>query len=77
MLENPEGNIKHLKEMLQICKNGDRYMLDLGLKSILAVFKDTLPGYIILIFTHVNTIFIHLCYLTVYCLSLREQHHDI
>ncbi|KAJ0941991.1 putative nucleolar complex-associated protein [Helianthus annuus] len=31
MLENPEGNIKHLKQMLQICKNEDRYILDIGL----------------------------------------------
>ncbi|KAM0063566.1 putative nucleolar complex-associated protein [Helianthus debilis subsp. tardiflorus] len=44
MLENPEGNIKNLKEMLQICKDGDRYILDLGLKSLLAVFKDIIPG---------------------------------
>lgn len=44
MLMDPEGNIKFLKEMLQICKDGDRDILILGLKSLLAVFKDVIPG---------------------------------
>ncbi|KAI3810088.1 hypothetical protein L1987_19696 [Smallanthus sonchifolius] len=44
MLMDPEGNIKSLKEMLQICKDGDRDILILGLKSLLAVFKDIIPG---------------------------------
>ncbi|XP_076900233.1 nucleolar complex-associated protein 3-like [Bidens hawaiensis] len=44
MLEDPEGNIKHLREMFKICKEGDRYILELGLKSLLAVFKDIIPG---------------------------------
>nr|XP_043622694.1 nucleolar complex protein 3 homolog [Erigeron canadensis] len=44
MLMDPEGNIKNLKEMLQICKEGDQDILILGLKSLLAVFKDIIPG---------------------------------
>ncbi|KAK9056872.1 hypothetical protein SSX86_024236 [Deinandra increscens subsp. villosa] len=44
MLMDPEGNIKSLKEMLQICKDGDHDILILGLKSLLAVFKDIIPG---------------------------------
>ncbi|KAL8205655.1 hypothetical protein R6Q57_009206 [Mikania cordata] len=44
MFMDPEGNIKSLKEMLQICKDGDRVILILGLKSLLAVFKDIIPG---------------------------------
>ncbi|KAK1440112.1 hypothetical protein QVD17_05937 [Tagetes erecta] len=44
MLMDPEGNIKSLKDMLQICKDGDRDILVLGLKSLLAVFKDIIPG---------------------------------
>ncbi|PWA67388.1 binding protein [Artemisia annua] len=44
MLMDPEGNIKNLKEMLQICKGGDQEILILGLKSLVAVFKDIIPG---------------------------------
>ncbi|KAI3510069.1 hypothetical protein L1887_25596 [Cichorium endivia] len=44
MLTDPEGNIKSLKEMLQICKDGDQEISILGLKSLLAVFKDIIPG---------------------------------
>ncbi|KAJ9562603.1 hypothetical protein OSB04_007763 [Centaurea solstitialis] len=44
MLTDPEGNIKSLKEMLQICKDGDQTTSMLGLKSLLAVFKDIIPG---------------------------------
>lgn len=44
MLTDPEGNIKSLKEMLQICKDGDQATSILGLKSLLAVFKDIIPG---------------------------------
>nr|GEW56984.1 nucleolar complex protein 3 homolog [Tanacetum cinerariifolium] len=44
MLMDPEGNIKNLKEMLQICKGGDQVILILGLKSLVAVFKDIIPG---------------------------------
>lgn len=49
MLMDPEGNIKLLKEMLQICKDKDQELSILGLKSLLAVFKDIIPGYIYLI----------------------------
>ncbi|XP_071697229.1 nucleolar complex-associated protein 3 [Rutidosis leptorrhynchoides] len=44
MLMDPEGNIKNLKEMLQICKDSDQDLMILGLKSMLAVFKDIIPG---------------------------------
>ncbi|XAR56909.1 hypothetical protein NMG60_11037554 [Bertholletia excelsa] len=45
LLTDPEANIKSLKEMLQICKDGDHAIAVLGLKSLLAVFKDIIPGY--------------------------------
>uniref|UniRef100_A0A2P2JZB5 Uncharacterized protein MANES_14G011200 n=3 Tax=Rhizophora mucronata TaxID=61149 RepID=A0A2P2JZB5_RHIMU len=45
LLEDPESNIKLLKEMLQFCKNGDPTIVKLGLLSLLAVFKDIIPGY--------------------------------
>ena len=50
MLMDPEGNIKNLKEMLQICKAGDQEILILGLKSLVAVFKDIIPGYDLMMF---------------------------
>ncbi|GJU06040.1 nucleolar complex protein 3 [Tanacetum coccineum] len=43
MLMDPKGNIKNLKEMLQICKGGDQEILILGLKSLVVVFKDIIP----------------------------------
>ncbi|KAH7654454.1 nucleolar complex protein 3 [Dioscorea alata] len=45
LLENPEANIKSLKEMLQICDDEDPNVVKLGLLSLLAVFKDIIPGY--------------------------------
>ncbi|PSR95581.1 Nucleolar complex protein [Actinidia chinensis var. chinensis] len=45
LLMDPEDNIKSLKEMLQISKDGDHAIAVLGLKSLLAVFKDIIPGY--------------------------------
>ncbi|KAL7217545.1 hypothetical protein ACSBR2_010911 [Camellia fascicularis] len=45
LLTDPESNIKSLKEMLQISKDGDHAIAVLGLKSLLAVFKDIIPGY--------------------------------
>ncbi|KAL3503741.1 hypothetical protein ACH5RR_038190 [Cinchona calisaya] len=45
LLVDPESNIKSLREMLQIAKDGDHSIIILGLKSLLAVFKDILPGY--------------------------------
>ena len=44
LLVDPESNIKSLREMLQIAKDGDHSIVILGLKSLLAVFKDILPG---------------------------------
>ncbi|KAH6777143.1 binding protein [Perilla frutescens var. hirtella] len=45
LLTDPESNIKHVKEMLEISKDGDSDVVILGLKSLLAVFKDIIPGY--------------------------------
>ncbi|XP_047333626.1 nucleolar complex-associated protein 3 [Impatiens glandulifera] len=45
LLMDPESNIKSLKEMLQICNKGDHSITVIGLKSLLAVFKDIIPGY--------------------------------
>lgn len=44
LLADPESNIKHVKEMLEISKDGDSAIVILGLKSLLAVFKDIIPG---------------------------------
>ncbi|KAI4302238.1 hypothetical protein MLD38_038012 [Melastoma candidum] len=45
LLADPESNIKSLKEMLLICKDDDHSIVKLGLLSLLAVFKDIIPGY--------------------------------
>lgn len=45
LLENPESNIKSLKELLHICSDEDHNIIKLGLMSLLAVFKDIIPGY--------------------------------
>lgn len=45
LLTDPESNIKLLKEMLQISKEKDPSIVKLGLLSLLAVFKDIIPGY--------------------------------
>ncbi|XP_010256444.1 PREDICTED: nucleolar complex protein 3 homolog [Nelumbo nucifera] len=45
LLADPESNIKFLKEMLQISKDEDHNIVKLGLLSLLAVFKDIIPGY--------------------------------
>ncbi|KAG5550866.1 hypothetical protein RHGRI_009338 [Rhododendron griersonianum] len=45
LLMDPESNVKSLKEMLQISKDEDHSVAVLGLKSLLAVFKDIIPGY--------------------------------
>ncbi|CAN4092491.1 unnamed protein product [Withania somnifera] len=45
LLTDPELNIKSLKDMLEITKDGDRDILVLALKSLLAVFRDIIPGY--------------------------------
>ncbi|XP_050224679.1 nucleolar complex-associated protein 3 [Mercurialis annua] len=45
LLADPESNIKSLKEMFQFCKDADHSIVKLGLLSLLAVFKDIIPGY--------------------------------
>ncbi|XP_011022099.1 PREDICTED: nucleolar complex protein 3 homolog isoform X1 [Populus euphratica] len=45
LLADPESNIKSLKEMLQFCHDDDDAIIKLGLLSLLAVFKDIIPGY--------------------------------
>ncbi|CAJ1979347.1 unnamed protein product [Sphenostylis stenocarpa] len=45
LLTDPESNIKFLKEMVQISKDNDQTIVKLGLLSLLAVFKDIVPGY--------------------------------
>lgn len=44
LLADPESNIKSLKEMLEVCKDDDYSIVKLGLLSLLAVFKDIIPG---------------------------------
>lgn len=45
LLENPESSIISLKELLQICNDEDHNIVVLGLFSLLAVFRDIIPGY--------------------------------
>ncbi|KAL6514033.1 hypothetical protein OROHE_019489 [Orobanche hederae] len=45
LLADPESNIKNIKEMLEISKDGESAIVILGLKSLLAVFRDIIPGY--------------------------------
>lgn len=45
LLENPESCIGSLKELLDICNDKDHNIIVLGLFSLLAVFKDIIPGY--------------------------------
>lgn len=44
LLSDPEANIKSLKEMLEISKDENKNIVKLGLLSLLAVFKDIIPG---------------------------------
>ncbi|BFG37750.1 hypothetical protein CerSpe_240240 [Prunus speciosa] len=45
LLADPTSNTKSLKEILQICKDNNHAIVKLGLLSLLAVFKDLIPGY--------------------------------
>ncbi|KAL3627099.1 hypothetical protein CASFOL_028462 [Castilleja foliolosa] len=45
LLADPESNIKHIKEMLEMSKDRNSAIVILSLKSLLAVFKDIIPGY--------------------------------
>ncbi|KAK4774563.1 hypothetical protein SAY86_009498 [Trapa natans] len=45
LLADPDSSIKSLKELLQLCKDADHSIVRLALLSLLAVFKDIIPGY--------------------------------
>ncbi|KAF3333623.1 nucleolar complex protein 3 [Carex littledalei] len=45
LLEDPEANIRSLRDLLQICEDRDPEVIKLGLMSMLAVFKDIIPSY--------------------------------
>ncbi|WCJ37045.1 Nucleolar complex-associated protein 3 [Euphorbia peplus] len=45
LLSDPESNIKSLKEMFEFVRDVDPNVVKLGLLSLLAVFKDIIPGY--------------------------------
>ncbi|XP_057516509.1 nucleolar complex-associated protein 3 isoform X2 [Amaranthus tricolor] len=45
LLADPESNIKSLKELLSFCKDADKDIAKMGLKSSLVVFRDIIPGY--------------------------------
>ncbi|WVZ02688.1 hypothetical protein V8G54_023494 [Vigna mungo] len=49
LLTDPESNIKLLKEMVQLSKDNDHTIVKLGLLSLLAVFKDIVPGYCLIV----------------------------
>ncbi|RID56443.1 hypothetical protein BRARA_G03640 [Brassica rapa] len=45
LLSDPDANIRSLKEMLDISKDENAKIVKLCLLSVLAVFKDIIPGY--------------------------------
>ncbi|MCL7033959.1 hypothetical protein MKW94_010872 [Papaver nudicaule] len=45
LLTDPESNIRSLKEIVQLSKDENPAIVKLGLLSLLAVFKDIIPGY--------------------------------
>ncbi|KAF3784925.1 Nucleolar complex protein [Nymphaea thermarum] len=45
LLVDPEKNISSLKELLGMCNDDNKTIVKLGLLSLLAVFKDIIPGY--------------------------------
>lgn len=45
LITDPESNIKFLKDMVQLSKDKDLTIVKLGLLSLLAVFRDIIPGY--------------------------------
>ncbi|KMT17353.1 hypothetical protein BVRB_2g038110 [Beta vulgaris subsp. vulgaris] len=45
LLADPESNIKFLKELLSLCKDGDKSIEKAALLSSLVVFRDIIPGY--------------------------------
>ncbi|KAL2897207.1 Nucleolar complex protein 3-like protein [Bienertia sinuspersici] len=45
LLEDPESNIKSLRELLSFCKDGDKAIEKSALLSSLVVFRDIIPGY--------------------------------
>ncbi|ERN14796.1 nucleolar complex protein 3 homolog [Amborella trichopoda] len=45
LLADPENNIASLKELVQTCNDTDHNVAKLGLLSLLALFKDIIPGY--------------------------------
>ncbi|GAV64133.1 CBF domain-containing protein/NOC3p domain-containing protein, partial [Cephalotus follicularis] len=45
LLADPQSNIKSLKEMLQLSNDSASSIVKLALLSLLAVFKDIIPGY--------------------------------
>lgn len=42
--QDPEANIKSLKELLSFCKDNDKAIAKKALKSSLLVFTDIIPG---------------------------------
>lgn len=44
LLEDPESNIKSLKELLSFCKDGDKAIEKAALLSLLVIFRDIIPG---------------------------------
>ncbi|KAM7269130.1 hypothetical protein ACFE04_024627 [Oxalis oulophora] len=45
LLADPESNIRSLKDLLQLSRDNDSSIVRLALRSLLAVFKDIIPGY--------------------------------
>jgi nucleolar complex protein 3 len=50
MLEDPESHIRSLNDMLNICNDKDQKVVKLSLMSLLAVFRDIIPRYVMVDF---------------------------
>ncbi|KAM0922926.1 hypothetical protein ACQ4PT_005865 [Festuca glaucescens] len=45
LLEDPESNIRSLNDLLILCNDMDQKIVQLGIMSLLAVFRDIIPSY--------------------------------
>ncbi|KAJ7522542.1 hypothetical protein O6H91_18G016100 [Diphasiastrum complanatum] len=45
LLENPEENLPALKELMDMCSDSDERISQLAMLSLMAIFKDLVPGY--------------------------------
>jgi nucleolar complex protein 3 len=52
LLEDPESNIRSLNDLLILCNDMDQKIVQLGIMSLLAVFRDIIPRYMTVHFSY-------------------------